>query len=279
MSESTSTYAYVGNNPILMIDPNGMLAKYNWETGQYEDNGKVVNFDYVQSQYEIGDYAASITVMLFPIFGSDGPKDPDGFVQGVFNEANKIRSDEIRIIQVTDIDDAVAKIIGISATINNLIIASHGFGQDGQGGYFKIGGSKVESASQVNHRYSKEFNAIAEKLAKNAQVILLACHAGASHNKGVEIMTALAKKLNATVFGNQSWTVSSDEMFNTRWYYLRYYPKSDGIPPNHAGEEGVFKNAIRDAGKWTKVTPNGVATTIINVYFDSKATIHYDIAP
>jgi RHS repeat-associated protein len=48
---SHSPYTYVMNRPIIMIDPTGMAAVYNWETGKYEDGGKEVSFDQAMSSH------------------------------------------------------------------------------------------------------------------------------------------------------------------------------------------------------------------------------------
>lgn len=54
MPEETP-YHYTHNNPILYNDPSGMLPKYNWETGQYEDDdGKEVSFEAALAAHGIG---------------------------------------------------------------------------------------------------------------------------------------------------------------------------------------------------------------------------------
>jgi RHS repeat-associated protein len=49
-----SPYNYVHNSPLLFIDPTGMAAVYNWDTGKYIDGDTEVSWDKVQKQYGIG---------------------------------------------------------------------------------------------------------------------------------------------------------------------------------------------------------------------------------
>jgi RHS repeat-associated protein len=44
-SRGVSPFVYGIDNPVLMIDPDGMSATYNWSTGNYEDGGQVVSFE------------------------------------------------------------------------------------------------------------------------------------------------------------------------------------------------------------------------------------------
>lgn len=83
--------------------------------------------------------------------------------------------------------------------------------------------------------------------------------------------------LNATVYGNQSWTTSSPKLFNDGgWFSSTYYPAEHGLPPGHDNSRGAYNTAIADEGKWTRASPNGAVSTITNVYFDSFGKIHYD---
>jgi RHS repeat-associated protein len=50
-----SPFLYGNDNPVLMIDPNGMLTTYNWNTGRYEDeHGGNVGFEQAKHEYGIG---------------------------------------------------------------------------------------------------------------------------------------------------------------------------------------------------------------------------------
>jgi RHS repeat-associated protein len=58
MSEITggfSPFTYGNDNPVLMIDPNGMRTTYNWDTGKYEDeHGGNVGFEQAKHEYGVG---------------------------------------------------------------------------------------------------------------------------------------------------------------------------------------------------------------------------------
>lgn len=41
----TSPYVFSNNNPVVFVDPSGLKATYNWNTGKYMDGGSEVSFD------------------------------------------------------------------------------------------------------------------------------------------------------------------------------------------------------------------------------------------
>lgn len=289
---SVSPYNYCLNNPITTTDEDGMAAKWNGmygdKSGYYDDKtGQTVGWDDVQKENSIGDYANNLTVMLFPsdFAYANGMEDFGHALNTALQSAKGISSSNIRILQVNNMQDAVDQVRQIGALINRLFIFSHGYGKDISEARFNIGLSRVTVDNVNSGSVGQGLNELAAALAPNAEIIIMSCHAGANHNGGVRLLSLLAKKMNATVFGNKSWTMMTNGMFEDLFndgffsgYSGMYYPKADGVPEAHKKEAAEYTKAVANEGKWTKVSPDGTRVTIINVYFDSHAQIHYDIA-
>ncbi len=47
-----------------MIDPDGMSATYNWDTGKYEDEGKEVSWDQVQKDMGLTKRIRSLKIKI-----------------------------------------------------------------------------------------------------------------------------------------------------------------------------------------------------------------------
>ena len=259
---NVSSYNYALNNPILLIDKNGMASSYNWDTQRYEDeNGKEVSWDDVQKEHEIGNSSCSFTAYVTDknMVPSDS-RDADPLAMTLFSATRDTEKECFRIFQVSNAEE-LSEQLGKSfaeGTLDNLIFDGHG---SANSAYFKVGSARYDLQDEEKYKLiseNKDFEKIAKILSHDGQVVVLSCYAGCSSNGGVDLMRVLAKKLNNTVFASVGYCAGTPSIFTGK----RYLAMEGG--------------AGQCQGDFIKVSPTGSVTSVQNVRFNNKGSVTYE---
>lgn len=90
------------------------------------------------------------------------------------------------------------------------------------------------------------------------------------------MLGAAAKRLKATVYGNQSFTPGYKDLFEDRLaYYTQEQLREHGANILTATYPETSPNAYKNTGKWTRITKDGKISTIHKPYFDSFGKFRY----
>ena len=249
-------YNYAINNP------NGMESyKYDWESKRYEnEKGEEVDWGIVHQEIQNKSEGTNVLVTSK---NRTKKGNIDWALEGVVLQAKASSFKIFEVDHSKDAYDQLKEFVDSGGKIGNVIFDSHGTYRRAS---FRIGnGSRIYSPTNA---WTIK---IGELFSENTEVLLLACHAGAAHNQGTELLSGLSNAWGVTVYGSQSWTAPKPGMFigvvspgyadfenkatrpkawNNRW---KWTVAKGGVSSNTEGSLYIKINGAFEIRKPTKV--------------------------